>query len=48
VRVRLAQDFGWSFDYIDSLSQQDVNDVFAVLGAQNRLKEDAAQRGKRR
>lgn len=47
-RVRLAQDFGWSFDYIDGLSQQDVNDVFAVMAAQNRLKEEAAQRGRKR
>lgn len=48
VRVRLAQEFGWDFAYIDGLSQRDINDVFAVMAAQNRLKEEAAQRGRRR
>lgn len=48
VRVRLAQEFGWNLDYIDSLKQQELGDVFAVLGAQNKLKEEAAEKSKRR
>jgi len=34
-RILLAQHFpGWRLDYIDGLSQKDVNNIFAVLNAQ--------------
>lgn len=48
VRVRLAQEFGWDFAYIDGLSQRDINNVFAVMAAQERLKSEAAERARRR
>lgn len=48
VRVRLAQEFGWRFEDIDRMSQRDVNDVFAVMSAQERLKGEAAEKARRR
>lgn len=46
-RVILAQHFqGWTFPYIDSLSQREVGRIFAVLNAQGKLR--AEEREKRR
>lgn len=40
-RILLAQHFpGWTLAYIDSLSLHEINDVFAVIAAQNRVKEE--------
>lgn len=45
LRVRLAQMFpGWTLDYIDTLSDLDMNDIFAVTSAQNRLQEENRQK----
>jgi hypothetical protein len=59
-RVRLAQRFtGWTLDYIDTLSQQDVLDIYGVLEAEgkynhvqqqkaNTQRRAAARRGRKR
>lgn len=40
-RILLAQHFpGWTLDYIDRLSLREVNDVFAVMAAQNKVKDE--------
>lgn len=36
LRVRLAQEFHWTLDYIDNLPQQDVHDIFAVMEGQQK------------
>lgn len=33
-RVRLAQEFGWTLDYIDRMSAQDKRDIFGVMDGQ--------------
>jgi hypothetical protein len=39
--VLLAQHFpGWTLTYIDSLSQQDITEIFAVIRAQKEAAED--------
>lgn len=35
-RVKLAQAFGWSFEYIDSLDPADVLDIYGVWDGENR------------
>ena len=59
-RIRLAQRFtGWTLDYIDTLSQQDVLDIYGVLEAEgkynqvqhqkaNTQRRAAARRGRKR
>lgn len=37
-RVRLAQEFGWTFDYIDAMPEQDKRDVFAVIDGQEKAR----------
>lgn len=45
IRVRLAQMFpGWTLEYIDTLSDIEINDIFAVHSAQNRLQEENRQK----
>lgn len=38
-RVRLAQRFGWSLEYIDSLSPFDLADIAGVLDADHKLEQ---------
>jgi len=45
-RIRLAQAFGWTLDYVDSLSLRDLADAIGVLDGQQQIKrhyERAAQ-----
>lgn len=54
-RVMLAQEFGWTLDYIDSLSHEDMQAVIGVLNGvamqkehQRKLNEAKAKGAKRR
>lgn len=38
LRVVIAERMGWTLDYVDTLSQQDISDLFAVWGALARAK----------
>ena len=43
-RILLAQHFtGWTLDYIDCLTQKEVNNIFAVLNAQNDARNDGGE-----
>lgn len=36
-RINLAERFGWTLDYIDTLSYADMADIRAVIGAHAKL-----------
>ncbi len=38
-RVRIAQEFGWTLDYVDSLSELDKATIFGVLDGQRKLEQ---------
>ncbi len=38
MRVNIARETGWTFDYIDSLNMADVGDYISVLDATERAK----------
>lgn len=37
LRVNLAKETGWTLDYIDSLSLDEIGTFFAVVDAQNKI-----------
>lgn len=39
LRVNLAKETGWTLDYIDSLSLDEIGTFFAVLDAQNKIEQ---------
>lgn len=39
LRVNLARETGWTFDYIDSLSLDEIGSFFAVVDAQNKIEQ---------
>lgn len=41
-RVLIAQEFGWTLEYIDSLSPFDLADIAGVLDAQAKLEQREA------
>lgn len=46
-KVRLAQEFGWTFDYIDTLSHADIVKTWAVIGAQRKAEPILRKRRKK-
>ena len=42
-RVLLAQEFGWTLDYIDSLTAFDLADIMGVLDGQEKLRRRASR-----
>jgi hypothetical protein len=47
--VRLLEMFnGWTFDYVDSLTDWQVRKIFAVVSAENKYKEQQANKAKNR
>lgn len=42
-RVLLAQEFGWTLEYIDSLSAFDLADIMGVLDGQEKLRQRASR-----
>jgi hypothetical protein len=47
-RVRMAREFGWTLDYIDSLSVQDWHDYWQVLDGEGKAKPKPPPRKRRR
>lgn len=43
-RVNLAERFGWTLEYVDSLSYVEVNEIMAVIAVHEKLRAEAVKR----
>jgi hypothetical protein len=48
VKVRLAEQFGWTFDYIEKLTQAELQIIFAVKTATSKYTEEENKKRSRR
>jgi hypothetical protein len=44
-RIRLAEHFGWTFEYIDSLSMGEIVDIWQILDGQAKADKSVNRKG---